>query len=99
MPAAGEIFEKTPSKSAPQAKILQKKALFYESATKNFQSPPRWGGDRKIPPPGRGGTKLNTKSVPPLKIPPPRKKNPPPTGGGIYPLLDYRGLVVKMIKF
>ena len=30
MPAAGEYFEKELFKSAPQAKILQKKALFYE---------------------------------------------------------------------
>ena len=50
MPAAGEKFEKALSKSAPQAKILQKKALFMKKKI----NPPRWGG-QKNPPPAGGG--------------------------------------------
>ena len=51
MPAAGENFEKGLSKSAPQAKILQNKGTFM----KKFQTPPRWGGTEKAPPPAGGG--------------------------------------------
>ena len=72
--AAGEIFEKTLSKSAPQAKYLKTKKHFFMNQQK---SSPTEGGQKIAPPPG-GIPKLNKKIVP-LRNPP--EKNPPPSLG------------------
>ena len=68
MPAAGEWFEKTMSKSARRRrKFCRKKAFFYESAKRKSISPGERGTEN--PPPG-AGTKLCIVQLSGLPSPP-----------------------------